>query len=263
MKSLAISSAILIGVLCTAAPLAAAPRASISGNPQVGATLTVVVSGGKASGIRWEQCAVRVRANRCARVVRIGTGRRLVVPAASRGRSVRAVMRVRGTGLRTRFTRPIAAAATQLSIPAGWQVTGSQATIPFAAGTTQAQKDQTIAQLNVAYAAIAGQVRGGRVLFFAESLGNGGLITEITLNLCTAGTAFTRRVAQSGLGGDSTSSVSGTWAITLDLATGVAPTLVLTDAAGTQLRDAIDLVDASRVKLGANTYTTGPSTTCA
>lgn len=269
MRTPALITTVLIGALVAAAPLSAAPRASISGKAEVGSTLTVRVSGGTASAIRWERCTTRVRANRCSRVTRIGSGRALVLTAASQGKAVRAVMRVKGRQVRTRFSVPVAAAAgggtaptTRLSIPAGWQVTGSESTIPFAAGTTKAQKDQTIAQLNVAYAGVAAQVTGGRVLFSSESLGNGGLITEITLNLCTAGATFSRRVAQAGLGGGSTQTVNGTWVITLDLTQGVAPVLVLTDAAGTALRDAIDLVDASRVKLGSGTYTTGPSTTC-
>jgi hypothetical protein len=235
----------------------------------VGSTVSVRVTGGKAVGVRWERCAVPVRAGRCARAVRIGSGRSVVLPSTSSGASIRAVMKVKGRTVRTRFSRPVAAAsaapaapAAQLVVPPSWRFTGSASTIPFAAGTSQAQKDAVIAQLNVAYAGIDAQVRGGRTLFSSESLGNAGLVTDITVNLCTSGNAFTRRVAQAGLGGGGTSTVSGTWAITLDLTAGVVPALVLTDTAGTPLREDIDLVDASRVTLGSRTYTTGPSSTC-
>lgn len=259
----------LLATLVVVVPASgAAPRASISGDIRVGATVTVRTVGGRPTGVRWERCTVPVKANRCARATRLGSGRTLLLTAASEGKSIRAVMRVRGRVVRTRFSRPVAATPAptrRLVVPPQWQVTGSQDTLPFAPGMTPAQKEETILALNTAYAALDAQVRGGRVLVHSEALGDAaaGILTEITLDLCSANNAFSRRVTQAGLGTGGTTTVTGTWRIVLDLTTSVTPALVLTDAAGTPLREAMDLVDTSRVMLAGRTYTTGPSSVCA
>lgn len=255
----------------------AAPSARVAGKLQVGETVRVVSKGGVATNIRWQRCPVRVFDNFCdARPVRIARGRTHLIRRPSTGRSLRAVMRIKNRTVVTRWTRPVRRApaapanpvtpanpASPLQIPATWRVTGSADTIPFEAGISATERNRRLGVLTQAYAAIDQRVRGGRSLFFFESLGNAELLTNIRVELCSS-FEFTRRFETSGLGGGDVQNTTGRWEIRLDLTAGVAPNLVLTATDGTVLSEPVDADpdNASRVFLGNRTFTTGSSQVC-
>jgi hypothetical protein len=266
--------AALVGALM-AQTATAAPSARVVGKLQVGETVRVVAKGGVARNIRWQRCPVEVFDNFCdVTPVRIARGRTHLIKKPSAGKSLRAVMRIRNRNVVTRWTKPVKRApavapitpgnpASPLQIPATWRVTGSADTIPFEAGVDATERNRRLGVLTQAYAAIDARVRGGRSLFFFESLGNADLITEIRIELCS-NLQFTRRFETSGLGGGDVQNTNGTWEIRLDLTAGVAPNLVLTASNGTVLSETLDADpnNASRVFLGNRTFTTGASQVC-
>jgi hypothetical protein len=268
--------ACLVGALLAQAATAA-PSARIAGKLQVGETVRVVAKGGPATNIRWQRCPVRVVNNLCrARPVRIARGRTHLIRKPSAGRSLRAVVRIRNRTVVTRWSKPVrrapaappppgapAAPVSALQIPPAWKVTGSADTIPFEAGISAAERASRLGLLTQAYAAIDQRVRGGRSLFFFESLGNAELLTNIRIELCS-NLSFARRFETSGLGGGDVQNTTGRWEIRLDLTAGVAPSLVLTGTDGS-VRDEIldaDPGNAARVFLGNRAFTTGTSQVC-
>lgn len=269
--------AALIGALM-AQTATAAPSARVVGKLQVGETVRVVAKGGVARNIRWQRCPVEVFDNFCdVRPVRIARGRTHLIKKPSAGRSLRAVMRIRNRNVVTRWTKPVKRApgatpvapgtpgtpVSPLQIPATWKVTGSADAIPFEAGLSATERNRRLGVLTQAYAAIDARVRGGRSLFFFESLGNAEQVSEIRIELCS-NLQFTRRFQTSGPAGNTVENTNGTWEIRLDLTAGVAPNLVLTGTDGSVLSEPVDADpnNASRVFLGNRTFTTGPSQVC-
>jgi endonuclease YncB( thermonuclease family) len=154
-----------------------------------------------------------------------------------------------------------------VTLPAGWVVTaGTPQTVPVPQGRT---KEDFYAFASSLYAEMDRQVRGGRLLFFSETLGSapGPIVnTEIRLDLCSNRTY--QRTFQGGLSNEITPS-TGTWRITVDLTQAdIRPTLERTDSVAGAVKERIDLPTSgtSRVLLDAGNgnrqYTTGPSTVC-
>jgi endonuclease YncB( thermonuclease family) len=162
---------------------------------------------------------------------------------------------------------PPPANALAVTVPAGWVVTaGTPQTVPVPQGQT---KDAFYQFASSLFAEIDRQVRGGRLLFFAETLGSfpGPTVnTEIRLDLCSNRTY--QRNFQTTAPPEVTPS-TGTWRITVDLTQAdIRPTLERTDSVAGVVSERIDLptTGTSRVLLdaggGNRQYTTGPSTVC-
>jgi endonuclease YncB( thermonuclease family) len=154
-----------------------------------------------------------------------------------------------------------------VTVPAGWVVTaGTPQTVPVPQGQT---KDAFYQFASSFFAEIDRQVRGGRLLFFAETLGSfpGPTVnTEIRLDLCSNGTY--QRNFQTTAPPEVTPS-TGTWRITVDLTQAdIRPTLERTDSVAGAVKERIDLPTSgtSRVLLDAGNanrqYSTAPSTVC-
>jgi hypothetical protein len=269
---------LIVSALVAETATAQARSARIAGPLATEQTVRVLTTGGPATQARWQQCLVRVVRNRCNRPSRLRPGRTLRIPRGVAGRSIRSVVRIRGRQVATRWSapvrrpqvRPVApggpgvpAPGEPLVIPAGWQATGSAATLPFEPGIGAVERERRLREISGFYARIDALVRGGRSLFHFESLGNADLLTEIRVELCSDLT-FTRRLRQSGLGPVS-EDTEGTWRIRVDLTSdNPVPVLTLSATDGSVRREQLepDRNDAGRVLLGDRSFVSGPSQVC-
>jgi hypothetical protein len=275
-----VGAALIVAALTQTA--GAAPSARIAGTLQVGKLVRVAPTGGAATAVRWQRCRTRVVRQRCATMVRVGAGRTHRIARASAGRSLRAVMRIRGKRVATRWSAPVRPAPAApgapttpptaqgaLVIPGGWQITGSAATIALDPALSPAERDTRLRDLSATYARIDDLTRN-RALSYTAPPDSEGKYVDVTLHLCAPRGTFLEevRITWPGDLGSQRFDVDGEWTMRLDLTAPTPtpmPTLTLAYAEDQPTTDPVTLdpSDPTRVVIGAFGRASAPSAHCA
>jgi hypothetical protein len=247
-----------VALAVSASPASAKPKARIAGSLTVGATVTAVAKKGTIKKVRWQRCPSVVVADTCSDPQLIGRGRSITLDSATAGLSVRALGKIKGKRVATKWSSPVAGGtptptptpppATTVVVPAGWEITGGS--------PSNITSNQAV--ISNAYAEIARLVGGGRFLSHFEG-GSSGIIIQRELTMCSD-RSF--RFVDAGV-----TNVTGTWRMTVNFSNpqDIAPRLILTPTTGQPSTLAVDLNQskAGHVLLNNEDFLSGPSSSCA
>lgn len=236
-----------VALTLAASPAVAKPKARISGSLSVSSTITVVSKKGTPKRVQWQRCPTPVVSNTCSGPQLIARGRSLTLDTSSAGLSVRAVAKIKGRTVVTRWSSPVTGAPTAVVVPAGWQITGG----------SPADITSNQSAISSAYAEIAVLVAGGRFLSHFEA-GSSGIIIQRELTMCSD-QSF--RFVDAAI-----TDVTGTWRMTVNFSNpqDIAPRLVLTDSTGQADTVKVDLNTQrpGHVLLAGEDFLSGPSRSC-
>lgn len=240
-----------LGLTLTASPALAKSKVRISGSVTVGSTVTVVAKKGAVKKVRWQRCPEPVVANTCSTPQTIARGRSLTIDSSSTGLSLRAVGKLKGRKVATRWSAPVTAnGASSVIVPSDWEIVAGS---PSSVTANQAA-------ISSAYAEIDRLVRGGRFLSHFEG-GSSGILLQRELTLCSD-----RSFLFVDGGATGATRFSGTWRMTVNFSDpqDLAPRLVLS-AQGGQVSTVLVDLDTNRaggVFLDREPFLSGPSSSC-